>query len=120
YPDFLPMPILGTVGLLVGGLGSTPTFVGRLLSTPPMVWLGDRSYSWYLWHWPSIVYAQTLFAGSLVAAPLAALLSLVPAALSFQFVDDPIRRGQRWPSNRATAWIASACVVVPLACASAV
>jgi hypothetical protein len=26
--------------------------LGGLLARPPMIWLGLRSYSFYLWHWP--------------------------------------------------------------------
>jgi hypothetical protein len=47
----------------------------------------------------------------------AVIAALVPAALSFRFVEEPIRRRRVWPSPRATAAIGVACVVVPLACA---
>jgi peptidoglycan/LPS O-acetylase OafA/YrhL len=130
YPGILAtIPVLGTVCLLVAGLGGSGNsaapggpsvsapFVTRLLATRPLVWIGDRSYSWYLWHWPAIVFARTLFAETRTVAILAALGALIPAMLSFRFVEEPIRRRQRWPSARATAWIAAASFAVPLVCA---
>jgi peptidoglycan/LPS O-acetylase OafA/YrhL len=115
FPGILAaVPVVATVCLLVAGLGDSPPIVTRLLSTRPLVWIGDRSYGWYLWHWPAIVYARTLFAATPTVATLAAAGALIPAVLSYRFVEEPIRRGQRWPSIRATRWIAVACVGVPL------
>lgn len=107
-------PVLGTVALLFAGLGGSPSIVTRLLSTRPMVWLGDRSYSWYLWHWPFAVFARALYVSTPAAPMIAVVLSLVPAALSFRFLEEPIRRRRVWPSTRAAGWIAATCVIVPL------
>ena len=41
------MPVIGTLGLLIGGSGSPAPFVTRVLSLKPLVWLGDCSYSRY-------------------------------------------------------------------------
>jgi peptidoglycan/LPS O-acetylase OafA/YrhL len=113
------MPVLGTVGLLIGGLGSPASPVTRLLSVKPLVWIGDRSYSWYLWHWPLIVYARAVFPTTSYAPLAAAAVSLVPAMLSFGFVEEPIRRRRVWPSPKAAVGIAAAGIAVPLACAMA-
>jgi hypothetical protein len=110
------LPVLGTLGLLIGGLGSPAPLVTRALSTRPFVWLGDRSYGWYLWHWPTVVFARALFARTPSAPIVAVAASLVPAALSFRFVEEPIRRRRIWPSSSATIAIACVCVVVPVAC----
>jgi len=52
-------PVMGTVLLLVAGDNSD--FVARTLSFKPLRWMGDLSYSWYLWHWPLIVFAPVVF-----------------------------------------------------------
>jgi peptidoglycan/LPS O-acetylase OafA/YrhL len=83
------LPVAATAGLIVAGtLGSNR--VSQLLSTRPAVWVGDLSYSLYLWHWPLIVFASLLWPGT--AAPLlAALASIVPAWLSYRYVETPLR-----------------------------
>ncbi|MGC4083774.1 MAG: acyltransferase family protein [Vicinamibacterales bacterium] len=120
FPGALAMlPVIGTLGLLIAGLGSAPPVVTRLLSVKPLVWIGDRSYSVYLWHWPLIVYARALYVTTPSAPLIAAAVSFVPAILSFQLVEEPIRRRRVWPSMKATVAIAVVSVVAPLACAVA-
>ena len=62
-----------------------------------MVWIGARSYSWYLWHWPALV----LFAAwrneptSTWVAAGVSLAALAVGHIGFTLVEQPIRR---WPS----------------------
>src|SRR5690606_6285396 len=58
YPTWRALvPSLAAAMLILAGKG----FVGRyVLESRPMVWLGDVSYSWYLWHWPVLVLGETL------------------------------------------------------------
>ncbi len=48
-------PVMGGALMLVAGNGQTSRLSQRLLENRPMVWLGDISYSLYLWHWPVLV-----------------------------------------------------------------
>ena len=83
-------PAAGATLLIVCAEG---TFLGRALSWRPMVWVGRRSYSLYLWHWPIIVFWKT-GAGTELGpsdATLIAGLSLVAATLSYRFVEQPFR-----------------------------
>ncbi|MFM8349961.1 MAG: acyltransferase family protein, partial [Actinomycetales bacterium] len=66
------------------------TAVNRFLASSPMVRIGDGSYSIYLWHWPIILFALLLFPNPWTA-PIAALLSFLPAWLAYRFVEQPIR-----------------------------
>ncbi|HUY71961.1 MAG TPA: acyltransferase family protein [Gaiellaceae bacterium] len=113
------VPVTGTIALLAAGFASENA-VSRLLSRRPIVRLGDLSYSWYLWHWPLIVFAVALWprAGYLaplawVAPPLAALVALVPSFLSYKYVECPVRYSSRFTARRAFA-VAAACVTVPI------
>jgi peptidoglycan/LPS O-acetylase OafA/YrhL len=92
FPGVLAgVPVVGTALVLLAGSWHT-VGVSRALSTRPMVAIGDASYSWYLWHWPIIVFAALLFPRQPVALVVAAALSYVPAALSYRFVEQPLRR----------------------------
>jgi peptidoglycan/LPS O-acetylase OafA/YrhL len=83
------LPVAGTAGLIIAGvLGSNP--VSGLLSVRPAVWVGDLSYSLYLWHWPLIVFATLLWPGG-TSRLLAAFISFIPAWLSYRYVESPLR-----------------------------
>ena len=86
------LPVGGTLALLAGGaLGSTPG-VTRLLESSPIQWIGERSYSLYLWHWPVLWFAMALFGTlSVMQSVLAIALSFLPAALSYRWIEQPLR-----------------------------
>lgn len=91
FPGFWTLlPVAGTMLVISAGeVGHSP--VGRLLSTPAMVWFGDLSYSLYLWHWPAIVAARSFWPGNSHAALYAAIVSFAPAIASYYFVEQPLR-----------------------------
>jgi peptidoglycan/LPS O-acetylase OafA/YrhL len=87
------LPWLGTA-LVIGAGCATPTRgCGRLLAVAPMRALGRWSYSWYLWHWPALVFAPILLghplglAGNIVVV----LVSGVLAVLTLRIVENPLR-----------------------------
>jgi peptidoglycan/LPS O-acetylase OafA/YrhL/lysophospholipase L1-like esterase len=70
--------------------------VGRLLDTAPMRWLGHRSYSIYLWHWPVFVVTRPgidIDLDGWTALAVRLVATLVLADLSFRFIERPIRDG---------------------------
>jgi peptidoglycan/LPS O-acetylase OafA/YrhL len=94
YPGFAAL--LPTVGaaLVIGAGCALPTQgVGRLLGTSPMRAIGRISYSWYLWHWPVLIFAPMVVGHQLGLAGrlTAALLSGVLAVLTLRFVENPLR-----------------------------
>ena len=110
------LPVCATAGILTAGF-DRESFVNRALSVRPLRILGDLSYSWYLWHWPCIVFAKLIFpsAGGYVM-PVVAVAALVPAWLSFKFVENPIRLTEFWRGRRLAA-VGVGSVALPLACA---
>jgi peptidoglycan/LPS O-acetylase OafA/YrhL len=76
--------------------------LGRALGARPLRWVGVRSYGIYLWHFPVIVLtAAPGTAGGPVSPERAAVLvavTVAAAAVSWRFIEDPIRRGAqlRW------------------------
>lgn len=107
------LPVAGTVLLILAGSHHT-TGVSAALSARPMVWLGDTSYSWYLWHWPLIVFTALLFPHRPALLVAAAATSLVPAVASYRWLEQPLRRYRPRSRSRAGALIATT-MAVPLA-----
>jgi len=90
------LPTLGTVALILAGAATQPTLVGRALSLAPMRLIGRLSYSWYLWHWPALVYLREMRPDASTKVRIAvAVLSLVPAAITYLVVESPIRFSPR-------------------------
>ena len=86
------LPTMATVGLLLSGAGTSQTLIARALSTAPMRMLGRLSYSWYLWHWPALTWLRTVrFSPSTGETVLVAVLSLIPAAAVYVWIESPIR-----------------------------
>jgi peptidoglycan/LPS O-acetylase OafA/YrhL len=70
------------------------SLAGAALSWPPLRWIGVRSYGIYLWHYPVIVL--TTPANGTEDLPRAAwqiAASIGLAALSWKFVEEPVRHG---------------------------
>lgn len=85
-------------GLLPDALSLPSRVLVKFLGSKPMVWLGVRSYSLYLWHWPLWVIAYFALRWSGAATGLLVLvLSLLMAEVSYRFVENPIRlHGFKW------------------------
>jgi peptidoglycan/LPS O-acetylase OafA/YrhL len=95
-PGLAALPAtLGSAFMLIAG-ASGANVVTRLLATWPMRRIGDVSYSWYLWHWPVLVFADLLVPGLPTPWRMAlGLGSLIPAVLSYGLVENSARRS-RW------------------------
>jgi peptidoglycan/LPS O-acetylase OafA/YrhL len=62
YPGAIALlPVAGTLLLIAGGTIATTTVAGQALAWSGLASLGRVSYGWYLWHWPLMVLAATLF-----------------------------------------------------------
>ncbi len=103
-----------------------------LISKKPLLWIGQRSYGIYLWHWvifqimrPGVDLAGDVWAINVVRI----LIVLGLADISLRYVEIPIRRGElalwwrglkyRTPSvrkrGRVTVWLTGGLTLVVLA-----
>jgi peptidoglycan/LPS O-acetylase OafA/YrhL len=87
--------------------------VARMLAFSPLRWLGTISYGAYLWHWPTnlVLTSERTHLHGLALHALRAAVTFGIAALSYRFLEQPIRR-HGLPFGRAR-------VVVPVAFAAA-
>ncbi|WP_306769926.1 acyltransferase family protein [Microbacterium karelineae] len=85
------LPVASTALIIVAG--SDPAYAGpRLLVTRPMTYLGDISYSLYLWHLPvAVMLVYALPAGSASYTVVALLVTVALAITCFRFVESPMR-----------------------------
>jgi peptidoglycan/LPS O-acetylase OafA/YrhL len=85
---------LAILGAIVPG-----SLLGSVLDVAPVRWVGVRSYGIYLWHWPVLLlvtaaapsWQDTPTAGWLLGT-VTVSITVVAAAISFRFVERPIRR----------------------------
>ena len=54
-------PVAATALIIAAGVSDQRVGCGRLLALRPMQTIGRCSYGWYLWHWPVLVLAPTIF-----------------------------------------------------------
>ena len=113
------LPVLGTLLLILVGASAAPNLLTSALATRPLVAVGDRSYSIYLWHWPFIVFAALLWPEASAAPLAAAILSLAPAVASYRWVEQPFRRLDGRLARRRLAGLAAAVVATPILVAGA-
>ncbi len=93
FPGWIALiPVLGTVLTLVAGAEHAGGGVERVLGVAPLQSLGRLSYSWYLWHWPFLVFAGALVPDiSLGWRLVAATAALAVAAVTHRLIENPIR-----------------------------
>ena len=65
--------------------------VATILRSRFLVLIGNVSFSWYLWHWPLIVFSEALFPNIRHIALFASFVSLGPACLSYFFIEKKYR-----------------------------
>lgn len=79
--------------LMVYAVSGRKTCLSRFLSNPVLKWIGDRSYSIYLWHYPIILLISKGLKASWWITLIEIVLSVVLAELSYRFIETPIRHG---------------------------
>ncbi len=115
------LPVVATAAVIWAGTPGVRWAPDRIVSLRPIQWLGDVSYSAYLWHWPLIVVAPYLLGYAqlaLVEKGVILVLTFLLAGLTRRFVEDPVRRlpalTERRPRRTLVAAVlAMAIVVIP-------
>ena len=77
--------------LVIYTVSGRKTWLSRFLSNTVLKWIGDRSYSIYLWHYPIILLISKGIKASWWITLIEIVLSVVLAELSYRFIETPIR-----------------------------
>jgi hypothetical protein len=107
------IPVLGTFLAILGGSDAGPPATGsRAIDLlRPLVWLGDISYSWYLWHWPMIVLAAA-WRPSTAWKAAAAVAALLPAWASYKLLERRFLVPR--PRPLRTTAVGTTCMLLPV------
>ncbi|WP_417562203.1 acyltransferase family protein [Microbacterium sp.] len=95
FPGSLALlPTLGAGAIIVAGTGA-PLQYDRdvvLLTNPVARYIGDRSYSLYLWHFPLVALAPAILPTRKLTSIGIFIASFLLAELAYRFLEDPIRK----------------------------
>ncbi|MDY0909585.1 acyltransferase family protein [Microbacterium sp. CFBP9034] len=124
FPGYMALlPTLGAAAVIAASNTERWWYPTRILAIRPAQFVGDISYSLYLWHWPLIIIAPSVPFWGLTIYHRVALLLLcfVLAWLTKRFVEDPARGWKVLTSRpaRVTLWSSLGAMLVVAAVASA-
>jgi peptidoglycan/LPS O-acetylase OafA/YrhL len=113
------LPVVGTALVIGAHSPMTRLSPGPLLAVRPVQWLGDVSYSVYLWHWPLIVLIPQIRGHEMdnLDRTVALVLTLVLAWLTKEYVEDRFRTPQWGIPLRKPFLLGAAGMVVVIALA---
>jgi peptidoglycan/LPS O-acetylase OafA/YrhL len=83
--------------VLIASVAHPESLLNHALGIAPLRWIGERSYGIYLWHWPILVLTKPEVslswsgAGAILGQ---AVIIVTAAALSYHFIEQPIRSGR--------------------------
>jgi peptidoglycan/LPS O-acetylase OafA/YrhL len=109
YSITIVLAVFGAAAV-IGSLAANPkSRVPYVLATRPLVIVGKLSYSWYLWHWPLLALARVHDFGqdNLARDLLVVFGALGLSALTYRYIENPIRHGRPWPFSSTRHSIAA-------------
>jgi peptidoglycan/LPS O-acetylase OafA/YrhL len=111
------VPVVATALVIAGGTATPVGGAETVLGLGPFRWLGRRSYSWYLWHWPILVLYAEWHHTRVTGTPLVTNVLLVGAALlvamaSYAWIENPVRHSKWLAANPAVSLGGAALLVV--------
>lgn len=118
FPGYAALwPTVSAALVLMAGATGSGVGADRFLSSRPLIYLGNLSYSLYLWHWPVLLFyligrdqpAVGWRGGAVVIG-----VSLILAALTYHLVEKPVRDSRIGVSTRWGAYRFGVAALVPV------
>ncbi len=119
YQGILAATAALTVLVIAASSGTQTSSLSRVLSAPPLRWIGTRSYGLYLWHWPIFVFTRPIagvpmsWLGFVARVAAASLL----AEVSFRWIEggSTLTTRVRIETRRRLGLTVAVCVSIALA-----
>ena len=121
FPSYwAAIPTFGAIAFLLGGDSRSVFSPWWAFKFWPVKFLGDISYSLYLWHWPLIILAPWVLHQNLTTRDRIVILglSILLGWLSKRFVEDPIRFGRLSKARPRTQLLVAAAGMVAVIAAT--
>jgi peptidoglycan/LPS O-acetylase OafA/YrhL len=97
YPGIaVVLPVVGAALVIAAGCAAPRVGAETALGLGPFQYVGRISYSWYLWHWPVLIFLPALLGHGPTTAEIVLALasSFVLASASYALVEQPFRKNQ--------------------------
>ncbi|RRJ67916.1 acetyltransferase [Paenibacillus oralis] len=97
---FLYLSLVTAVVIAV--LAHPASRLGKVMGCKPLRWIGVRSYSLYIWHFPIIILSNpdvNMDGSDYTRILLQLIATFILASLSFKYIEEPLRRGKKHRSN---------------------
>lgn len=114
FPGYTALlPTLGTALVILAGSSQNSTSIDLALASRPFQYIGNVSYTLYLWHWPVIVFYAILVNSSpgFVEGLFIIALSLALTQVTYKYVEAPFHRPQtKHGSEKGAYKLAGVCI----------
>jgi peptidoglycan/LPS O-acetylase OafA/YrhL len=124
FPGYAALLPTSGAALVIWAGRNNQLLVSRVLGTSPLRYIGDISYSMYLWHWPILVFFKELFGEGvgLLNGLLIFCLTIILSHVTSKLVEIPFyksREGRR-PFVSSTITLGLSCSAISVAFAGGV
>lgn len=118
FPGYAALwPTMAAVLVLLAGATDSKIGADRWLSSRPLEFIGNISYSLYLWHWPVLLFVLLLQHQArvdLVGGATVIAISLMLAVPTYYFIEEPARKSRFGMKRTWGAYVFGAFMLVPV------
>jgi peptidoglycan/LPS O-acetylase OafA/YrhL len=108
FPGYAALlPVIGSALIILAGMTPTRVGVDRTLSARPLPYVGDRSYAFYLWHYPVLILVWQA-TGRVLPVPTSLVLltgAFMLSAFTYRFFENPLRFARKLRGWRTAAMV---------------
>jgi peptidoglycan/LPS O-acetylase OafA/YrhL len=97
------LPVTATTLVIIGNAENT-TVISRALASNAATFIGDRSYSLYLWHWPVIVIVKYFHLSRWLEISWIVAMTVVLTIATYLWIEMPLRKRSFGSGTKKVLW----------------